>query len=150
MTNVGLSRQKSLFGSLIFSASKLATSGAANDDAWWTITGSFVQTNLPVVATPKLMERDELEVSNAIATGTKFPHGAHKVAIYDTDSLDTGLIDRLLAEPFIKGRELTVGHDYEDYPLDGLGRSWIDPAFDTSTSGVIGVKSASTSNGSRR
>lgn len=71
-------------------------SGAVNDDAWWTITGSFVQKDLPIVATPKLMERDEVEVSNAISTGGKFPHGAHKVSIFDADDLNTGLIDRLL------------------------------------------------------
>ena len=81
--------------------------GSANDDAWWTITGSFVQTNLPVVATPKLMERDEIEVSNAISTGNKFPHGAHKVSIYDADSLDTGLIDRLLG-PWYRPKQCRV------------------------------------------
>lgn len=70
--------------------------GATNDDSWWTITGSFEQDGLPVVATPKLMERDELAVSDAISLGQKFPHGAHKVSIHDTDSLNTGLIDRLL------------------------------------------------------
>ena len=89
--------------------------GNANDDAWWTVTGSFVQKDLPIVESPKLREKDELDVSNAISMGTKFPHGAHKVAIFDADDLNTGLVDRLLG-PWYRPSQCRVTSN----SIDGL------------------------------